>query len=66
VANVVSMDKRVGKYGTVHSLAFGGKCFPKDLQAFIHFAESIDHDPIFLKATRNINERIKKDRGVRE
>jgi len=66
IANIAAMDKRIGKYGTVHGLAFGGKCFPKDLQAFIHFAEEHGYDPVFLKAVRDINERIKKDRGVRE
>lgn len=66
VAKIVSMDKRIGKYGTVHGLAFGGKCFPKDLQAFIALAEEVGYDPIFLKAVRDVNEKIKKDRGVRE
>jgi UDPglucose 6-dehydrogenase len=66
VANIAGMDKRIGKYGTIHGLAFGGKCFPKDLQAFIHFAEENDCDPIFLRAIRDINEKIKKDKGVRE
>jgi UDPglucose 6-dehydrogenase len=66
VAKIASMDKRIGKYGAIHGLAFGGKCFPKDLQAFIDFAEQHGHDPIFLKAVRDINEKIKKDKGVRE
>jgi UDPglucose 6-dehydrogenase len=66
VAEIVSMDKRVGKYGTIHGMAYGGKCFPKDVKAFIAFAESIDHDPIFMKSVDKINEQIKKDKGVRE
>jgi UDPglucose 6-dehydrogenase len=66
VAEIVSMDKRVGKYGTIHGLAYGGKCFPKDVKAFIAFAEFIGHDPIFMKAVDKVNEQIKKDRGVRE
>ena len=66
VAKIVSMDKRIGKYGTVHGLAFGGTCFPKDLQAFIAIAEDSGCDPVFLKAVRDVNEKIKKDRGVRE
>jgi len=66
VAKIASMDKRIGRYGTIHGLAFGGKCFPKDLQAFIDFAEQNGHDPIFLKAVRDVNEKIKSDRGVRE
>jgi UDPglucose 6-dehydrogenase len=66
VANIVGMDKRIGKYGTIHGKAFGGKCLPKDLQAFISFAEETGYNPIFLKAVHEINEKIKKDRGVRE
>lgn len=66
VADISAMDKRIGKYGTIHGLAFGGKCFPKDLQAFIKFSEEHGYEPIFLKTVRDINERIKKDRGVRE
>lgn len=66
IARIVSMDKRIGKYGAVHGMAFGGKCFPKDLQAFIAFAEKSGYDPIFLKAVRDVNEKVKRDRGVRE
>lgn len=66
VAEIVSTDKRIGKYGIIHGLAFGGKCFPKDLQAFIALSEEIGLDPIFLKAVRDVNEKIKKDKGVRE
>jgi len=66
IADIVGRDKRIGKYGTVHGLAFGGKCLPKDLQAFISFAEKSGHEPILLKAIHEINERIKKDKGVRE
>jgi UDPglucose 6-dehydrogenase len=66
VAKIASMDKRIGTYGTIHGKAFGGKCFPKDLQAFIDFAEQHDYDPIFLKAIRDVNSKIKEDRGARE
>jgi len=66
VAEIASMDPRIGKYGTVHGMAFGGKCFPKDLRALIHFSESVGYNPEFLKAIESVNEKIKKDRGVRE
>ena len=39
VADITAIDPRVGKYGSVHGKAFGGKCLPKDLKAFIDFAE---------------------------
>jgi UDPglucose 6-dehydrogenase len=66
VAQVAGMDRRIGKYGTVHGKAFGGKCLPKDLDAFISFVEGLNYEPKLLKAVREINERIKVDRGIRE
>jgi len=66
VAQVAAMDKRIGKYGTIHGKAFGGKCLPKDLKAFINFAGEVGHEPKLLKAVDEINERIKAERGVRE
>jgi len=60
------MDERIGKYGTVHGKAFGGKCLPKDLKAFIKFSESLGYEPRLLKAVEEVNETIKADRGVRK
>jgi UDPglucose 6-dehydrogenase len=65
VADIASMDPRIGKYGTVHGKAFGGKCLPKDLKAFISLAEKY-HAAKLLKAVDDINEEMKKDYGVRE
>ncbi len=67
VADIVGLDKRIGKYGTVCGKAFGGKCFPKDLRAMIRHAEkNIGHDPVFLKAIEQVNEDMKRKYGVRE
>ena len=66
VARVAAMDRRIGEYGTVHGKAFGGRCLPKDLEAFIGFAEELGCEPKLLRAVREINERIKADKGVRE
>jgi UDPglucose 6-dehydrogenase len=65
IADVVSIDPRIGKYGTVHGKAFGGKCLPKDLKAFISFAKRY-YEPKLLKAVDDINEEMKKKYGVRE
>ena len=65
VANIVSLDTRIGRYGTVHGKAFGGKCLPKDLKAFISFAEK-HHKTKLLKAVDDINEEMKKRYGMRE
>jgi len=66
VAQVAGMDERIGKYGTVHGKAFGGKCLPKDLEAFIAFSEGLGHEPKLLKAVEDVNRKIKDKRGVRE
>jgi len=65
VANVVSLDKRIGQYGTVHGKSYGGKCLNKDTKAFISWAKEY-HDPIMLKAVDDINEKMRKEFGVRE
>ena len=65
IADVVGLDPRIGKYGTVHGKAFGGKCLPKDLKAFISFAKEYKEARL-LKAVDDINEEMKKKYGVRE
>ena len=65
VANIVGLDPRIGKYGTVHGKAFGGKCLPKDLKAFIAFAERY-REVKLLKAVDEINEEMRERYGVRE
>ncbi len=65
IADVVGLDPRIGKYGTVHGKAFGGKCLPKDLKAFVSFAEKY-RDMKLLKAVDELNEEIKAKYGVRE
>jgi len=65
VADIVARDPRIGKYGTVHGMAFGGKCLPKDLKAFISFADKY-HKTKLLKAVDEINDGIGEKFGVRE
>ena len=65
VADVVGLDPRIGKYGTVHGKAFGGTCLPKDLKAFIYFAKKYRNVRL-LKAVDDINEEIREKYGVRE
>jgi len=66
VAQTAAMDERVGKYGAIHGKAFGGKCLPKDLRAFIQFAEDLGDKPKLLNAVQDVNRRIRADRGVRQ
>lgn len=66
VTDIVSMDPRIGKYGTVHGKAFGGKCLPKDLHALIHFLNIINFESPLLNAVERTNEEMKRQYGVRE
>jgi UDPglucose 6-dehydrogenase len=66
VARVAGMDERIGKYGTIHGKAFGGKCLPKDLKALVKFSEKIGHNAKLLKAVEEINEKKKAEEGARE
>jgi UDPglucose 6-dehydrogenase len=66
VAQIVSMDSRIGEYGTIHGLAYGGKCLDKDLKAFINFAKESGANPELLEVVNNINNHMKKHYGVRE
>ncbi|RZN34325.1 MAG: UDP-glucose/GDP-mannose dehydrogenase family protein [Methanophagales archaeon ANME-1-THS] len=66
VADIVARDPRIGRYGTIHGKAFGGKCLPKDLKAFIAFARSHAQEAKVLKAVDELNELMKEKYGVRE
>lgn len=65
VADIVAQDPRIGKYGSVHGKAFGGKCLPKDLEAFISFIKG-SHNPALLTAVKQINDHMAENYGVRE
>lgn len=66
VASTAAMDERIGKYGTVDGKAFGGKCLPKDLRAFINFSQELGYKPKLLKAIEEINVKIGAEFGIRE
>jgi len=42
-------------------LGFGGKCFPKDINAFIKYSESLGIDPKVMKAAWKKNLEVRKD-----
>jgi UDPglucose 6-dehydrogenase len=50
VTQAVSLDSRIGSYGTVGGPPFGGACLPKDTEAFASFARNLNmrHDLIDL------------------
>ena len=43
------------------SYGFGGKCFPKDLNAFIHLFEEIGIDPLVIKAACEKNLEVRSN-----
>lgn len=61
VRKIVQLDKYYGTHPWEHGHGFGGKCLPKDLNAMITmFNEGHIHDPVLLKAVKNVNEIIDK------
>ncbi|TRZ80612.1 UDP-glucose/GDP-mannose dehydrogenase family protein [bacterium] len=59
VSETVSLDPRIGKYGICGGTPFGGKCFPKDLSAFLTFAKSRGLSHRILEAVKDVNQTIK-------
>jgi len=59
VTHAMGLDPRIGGRFLKAGLGFGGFCFPKDIQAFIHLAASVGVDFDILKAVERVNkERI--------
>lgn len=56
VALGMGLDKRIGLSFLDAGLGYGGSCFPKDLDAFIHLCENAGYDFQLLKAVRRINQ----------
>lgn len=63
IRKIVQLDRYYGIHPWEHGHAFGGKCLPKDLNAVIYmFNEGHIHDPILLKAVREINMQIAENK----
>ncbi len=61
VTHAMGLDPRIGGQFLRAGLGFGGFCFPKDVQAFIHLAGTVGVDFDILKATERVNkERIER------
>ena len=59
VTHAMGKDPRIGTQFLKAGLGFGGFCFPKDIQAFIHLSASVGVDFDMLKAAEKVNkERI--------
>jgi len=59
VAYGLGLDRRIGKDFLKSGIGYGGFCFPKDLDAFIHISGKLGYDFGILKAARKVNEEQK-------
>jgi len=59
VARGIGLDRRINTSFLKAGAGFGGFCFPKDLKAFIHIAESLGYRFDLLKEVERINEEQK-------
>jgi UDPglucose 6-dehydrogenase len=59
IGKAVSLDPRIGEYGVNGGLPFGGKCLPKDVEAFRSFIKSLNINPRLLDAVSSVNDEIR-------
>jgi UDPglucose 6-dehydrogenase len=55
VTHAMGLDTRIGGQFLRAGLGFGGFCFPKDLQAFVHLAGTVGVNFDILKAAERVN-----------
>ncbi len=55
VTHAMGLDPRIGGKFLNAGLGYGGFCFPKDVQAFIHLSAKVGVDFDMLKATERVN-----------
>jgi UDPglucose 6-dehydrogenase len=58
VSLAVSMDSRIGRYGTRGGRPYGGACFPKDTEAFASFASKMNIKPDLIETAIDINKQM--------
>jgi UDPglucose 6-dehydrogenase len=56
VAHGMGLDARIGPSFLQAGLGYGGSCFPKDVDAFIHLARQVGEDFVLLEEVRRIND----------
>tara|TARA_R100001594_G_C3891839_1_gene228617 strand:- start:163 stop:567 length:405 start_codon:yes stop_codon:yes gene_type:complete len=66
IVNLSLCDERIGKThfqvpGPDGFQGFGGKCFPKDLNAIIHFCLTNGVEPVMLKAAWEKNMQVREE-----
>ncbi|MDP8970889.1 MAG: UDP-glucose/GDP-mannose dehydrogenase family protein [Actinomycetota bacterium] len=59
VADAMGHDSRIGRAFLNAGLGYGGSCFPKDTEAFVHIAAELGYDFGLLRETDRINREAK-------
>lgn len=60
VSTAVSLDKRIGSYGTLGGMPFGGACFPKDTAAMASFVKKLGLRPDLIEMALELNKEMKE------
>ena len=60
VAAGMGHDVRIGPHFLKAGLGYGGSCFPKDVDAFIHLAREVGEDFRILEEVRAVNVRMRE------
>jgi UDPglucose 6-dehydrogenase len=55
VRRAIGADRRIGTSFLFPGIGYGGSCFPKDVQAMVHFAAQKDYDFRILKSVESVN-----------
>jgi UDPglucose 6-dehydrogenase len=59
VRRAVGADRRIGTSFLFPGVGYGGSCFPKDVQAIVHFSRQKDYAFRILQAVEEVNRRQK-------
>lgn len=55
VAHGMGLDRRIGPQFLNAGVGYGGSCFPKDVDAFVHIADQLGYDFQLLKMVQDVN-----------
>ncbi len=55
VADGMGLDQRIGRQFLYAGLGYGGSCFPKDVDAFIHLSRQVGYEFTLLEEVERIN-----------
>ena len=55
VRKAIGSDRRIGSSFLFPGIGYGGSCFPKDVQAMVHFAAKKDYQFQILRAVESVN-----------